>query len=270
MSKVEGRGVAVVTGASAGIGAAYAERLAARGFDLVVVARDAAKLSALAEKVRGGTGRSVEVLAADLTRKADLAVVEERLRSDPAITLLLNNAGIAGGGPLVSADPDQMEAMLDLNIVAPMRLALAAAPGFAARGGTIINVASIVPLIVERFPGVYGSTKAFLLHFSQSLHAELGSKGVRVQAVLPGATATDLWDKSGLPLANLPPEIVMETGAMVDAALAGLDQGELVTIPSLPDVADWEAFEAARHALGPNLSRRVPAARLSAQAASAA
>lgn len=271
MVQLHERGVALVTGASSGIGAVYAERLAARGHDLLLVARDGARLEALAAEVGHRTGRAVEVLRADLTDKADLAGVEARLRSDAAITVLVNNAGVSGGGPLDTADPDRMEAMIDLNIVALTRLSLAAAPGFVARrAGTIINIGSVVPLITESFPGIYGSTKAYVLHFSQSLDVELSGKGVRVQAVLPGATATEIWQKSGVSLESLPPEIVMPTSVMVDAALAGLDRGDVVTIPALPDAGDWEAFENARRALAPNLSRREAAARFAAAARAAA
>ncbi len=271
MAELQGRGVALVTGASAGIGAVYADRLAARGYDLLLVARDAVRLRALAADIGARTGRTVEVLKADLTAKDDLAAVEARLRSDATINLLVNNAGIAGGGPLASADPDFAETMIDLNVVALTRLSLAAVPGFVARGaGTIINIGSVVPLVPESYPGVYGSTKAYVLHFSQSLHAELSGQGVRVQAVLPGATATEIWEKSGISLDALPPEMVMPTEVMVDAALAGLDAGELVTIPALPEPADWQAFETARLALAPNLSRREAAPRLQAAARAAA
>jgi hypothetical protein len=155
-----------------------------------------------------------------------------------------------------------MQAMIDLNVTAPMRLTYAAAPGFVARGGgTIINTASIVAVSPETLNGVYGGSKAFLLAFSQSLHAELADKGIRVQAVLPGATATEFWEISGRPVEQLPEAIVMSAADMVDAALAGFDQGELVTIPALPELADWDAFEAARQALRPNLSRAQPAPR---------
>ncbi len=271
MAEHQGRGVALVTGASAGIGAVYADRLAARGYDLLLVARDEARLKALAADIGARTGRAVEVLRSDLTDKADLAAVEARLRADPAITLLVNNAGVAGGGLLETADADQMEAMIDLNVVALTRLSLAALPGFVARSsGTIINVGSVVAFVPDVYPGIYGSTKAYVLYFTQSLHTEVSAKGVRVQAVLPGATATEIWRTSGLSLDALPPEMVMTTENLVDAALAGLDQGELVTIPPLPDGADWEAFEAARLVLAPNLSRREPAARYQAAARAAA
>ncbi len=128
-------------------------------------------------------------------------------------------------------------------------------------GGTIINMASIVGIAPEILNGVYGGTKAFVVAFSQSLQHELASKNIRIQAVLPGATATDFWDIAGMPVTNLPSGIVMQADAMVDAALTGLDLGEVITIPALPDVADWQAYEAARQKLTPNLSRSAPASR---------
>lgn len=259
------KGTALVTGASSGIGAVYADRLAQRGYNLILVARSGDKLKALAASITDKTGRSVETLSADLTKMGDLARVEQVLRTDASITLLVNNAGVGATAPLLESDIAKMEAMVALNVTAPMRLTYAVAPAFVSRGtGTIINIASIVAIAPEVLNGVYGGSKAFILAFSQSLHHELADKGVQVQAVLPGATATDFWDAAGLPVALLPSEIVMPATAMVDAALSGLDQGELVTIPALPEIADWNAFDTARLALGPNLSRAAPAARYSA------
>jgi len=256
------KGAALITGASSGIGAVYADRLARRGYDLILVARNAERLSQLATRITDATGRSVETIVADLTDAADLARVEQVLRTDASITLLVNNAGVGGTAPLLDSDIGKMEDMIRLNVVAPTRLTNAAAPAFVARGGgTIVNIASIVAISPETLNGVYGGSKAFVLAFSQSLHHELADKGVRVQAVLPGATATEFWDIAGMPVEHLPEGIVMTAEDMVDAALAGLDQGELVTIPALPQIADWNTFEAARQALVPNLSRAVPAAR---------
>ncbi|WP_379068890.1 SDR family NAD(P)-dependent oxidoreductase [Mesorhizobium sp. UC22_110] len=261
----EHKGTALVTGASSGIGAIYADRLAKQGYDLILVARNAGRLRNLANAISDETGRSVEVLPADLGKSADLKQVENLLRTDASITMLVNNAGIGAVAPLLTSDIDAMQSMIDVNVTAPMRLAYAVAPGFVARGkGTIINIASIVAISPETLNGVYGGSKAFVLAFSQSLHHELADKGVRVQAVLPGATATDFWELSGRPVEHLPAEIVMSADAMVDAALAGLRQGELVTIPSLPDIADWQTFEAARNALRPNLSLGTPAKRYAA------
>ena len=169
-------------------------------------------------------------------------------------------------GRLLASDVNKMDEMIALNVTALTRLTYAAAPAFVKRGGgTIINIASIAGIAPEVLNGVYGGSKAFVLAFSQSLHKELAQHNVRVQAVLPGATATDFWDLAGLPVSNLPSETVMRADAMVDAALAGLDQGELITIPSLPDVADWNAYEGARQKLMPNLSHSVPASRYAAR-----
>jgi len=261
------KGTALVTGASSGIGAIYADRLAARGYDLILVARDHDRLTALARRLADQSGRKVEVIVADLTGDG-LAKVEAVLRQNASIRLLVNNAGIGAAAPLLASDVDKMDELIAINVRAPMRLAYAAAPGFVARGGgAIINIGSIVGVAPEILNGVYGGSKAFVLALSLSLHKELADKKVRVQAVLPGATATDLWERAGLPISNLPAEIVMKPEDVVDAALAGFDQGELVTLPSLPDAADWDAYEAARQKLMPNLSRSTPAARYRQSAA---
>ena len=207
-------------------------------------------------------------MTADLNNKADLGRVEQLLRDDANITLLVNNAGVGAAAPLLDSDVDKMDDMITLNVRALTRLTYAVVPRFVARGGgTIINIASTAGVAPETLNGVYGGTKAFVLAFSQSLHKELADKNVRIQAVLPGATATDFWGTAGLPVEHLPGEIVMPADEMVDAALAGFDQGELITIPSLPEAADWQAYEAARQKLMPNLSRKVPAERYRARAA---
>jgi uncharacterized protein len=266
-------GTALITGASTGIGALYAERLAHRGYDLILVARNQHKLAALAQRLRIETQRSIEVLAADLTDRKDVARVEAALRSNAGINVLVNNAGMGSGAPLLSSDVELMERMIDLNVTALTRLTYAAVPGFVARrSGTIINIASVVGIAPELLNGVYGASKAFVLAFSRSLQKELAPHAIRVQAVLPGATATDFWDVAGIPIATLPKEIqerVMPAADLVDAALAGLDQGESVTIPALPDVADWTAYERARENLLPNLSRAKPAVRYAIQSTSA-
>ncbi len=245
--------------------------LAKRGYDLILVARDKSRLAGLAQRLKSATGRSVETLAADLNDKADLADVEAILRTNADITLLVNNAGVGATAPLLNADIEKMDDMIHLNVRALTRLTYAAAPGFVARGaGTIINISSIVAISPETLNGVYGGSKAFVLAFSQSLHHELAAKGVRVQAVLPGATATDFWDAAGVPLHHLPAAIVMSADDMVDAALSGLDQGEVVTIPSLADNADLDRYETARRAMSGKLSSAVPAPRYKVRANPAA
>jgi short-subunit dehydrogenase len=256
------KGTALITGASSGIGAVYADRLARRGYDLVLVARDAQRLKAAAHRIGVATGRAIEVVGADLTVKADQQRIERILQTDERITLLVNNAGVGATRPMVDSDVESLDMMIQLNVTALTRLARAAAPAFVARGkGAIINIASIVALAPEVLNGTYAGTKAFVLSLSQSLHHELGPRGVQIQAVLPGATSTDFWNVAGVPVSHLPTEIVMNAEEMVDAALVGFDRKELVTIPSLPDAADWEAFDAARKAMGPNLSRSTAAAR---------
>ena len=257
--------IALVTGASSGIGAIYADRLARRGFDLILVARDVVKLTALAARIGAATGRHVELLPADLTVKEDVLRVEERLLSDERIGLLVNNAGLGAASMLIDSNVDRLEDMIQLNVTALTRLTRAVAVGMARRKkGAIINIASIVALAPERLNGTYGASKAFVLAFTQSLDHELGPKGIQVQAVLPGATRTDFWSIAGRPVEHLPDEIVMGAEEMVDAALVGFDRKELVTIPSLPDIGDWERLDAARKALGPNLSRSRAAQRYQA------
>src|SRR5262245_65741998 len=262
MRTITAKGTALVTGACAGIGAIYADRLAKRGYNLILVARDRTRLAGVAQRLRSSTGRSVDTVAADLNDKTDLAKVEAILRANADITLLVNNAGVGATAPLLNADVEKMDDMIRLSVGALTRLTYAAAPGFVARGaGTIINVSSIVAILPEMLNGVYGGSKAFVLALSLSLHHELAENGVRVQAVLPGATATDFWDIAGQPVHQLPAAIVMSADDMVDAALAGLDQGEVVTIPSLADKADWDRYEAARRAMFGKLSSAVPAPR---------
>ena len=245
-------GTALVTGASSGIGEVYADRLARRGHDLLLVARNAGRLSALAKRLTAETGRKVETLAADLAVPADLARVEARLKTDAAITLLVNNAGLLSNGPVAEADPSALESMLSVNVTAVTRLAAVAAKAFVERKhGAIVNVASAMAFIDTPQTAAYAASKAYVLNFTLSLDLELKPQGVQVQAVLPGYTRTPMLGGGG----HLPAEIVMDVEELVDAALVGFDRHELVTIPSLPDAADYAAWTATRQALRPNLSR---------------
>ncbi|WP_242125701.1 SDR family oxidoreductase [Sphingobium sp. Sx8-8] len=250
----------LITGASDGIGAVYADRIARRGANLILVARRADRLADLANRLRAETGVHVEVLAADLAQPGDLARIETRLRDDGSITGLINNAGIAGEQSFVETDPAYLTGMIDLNVLAVTRLSSAIAPRLAEKGaGAIINITSVTALMPEAFTAVYPATKAFVLAFTEALQAQLGPRGVHVQAVLPGITRTPIWDEEQL--AKIPASMVMEVGDMVDAALAGFDMGEPITIPALPDNAQLDAYLAARAALRPNLSLAHAAAR---------
>jgi len=254
---VENKGTALVTGASSGIGEVYAERLAARGYDLILVARRLDRLDALARKIGAGTGRKVETLKADLTQRADVAAVEKRVAEDASITLLVNNAGISLNGSFLDNDSDAIEKLIAINITAPTLLTAAAAKAFVARGhGGIINIASVLAFAPEMFDGIYSGSKAHLLNVSQSLATQLKGTSVRVQAVLPGATRSEIWENSGKDIDAMLPGMVMETADLVDAALLGYDRGEVVTIPPLADEQQFLTYDAARVAMGPNLSRK--------------
>jgi uncharacterized protein len=258
-------GTAVVTGASGGLGADYARRLAERGHDLILVARTDERLNKLAAEITGNTGRKVEVVVADLTDARQLRQVEEKLHGDETIDTLVNNAGGSLFGPLNGADPDALENLVTLNVTSLTRLTAAVVGGLVARGrGTIVNISSALALNIMPVSATYSATKAYVLAFTQGLRQELAGTGVRVQAVLPGALRTEFWDGSGIELSAFPAEWVMTSADAADAALAGLDSGESVTILSLPEIGDWEDYEAGRQKLVPNLSRATPAARYTA------
>jgi short-subunit dehydrogenase len=255
------KGTALVTGASAGIGAVYAQRLAKRGYDLILVARNADRLKALADRLSAETGRSVSTIAADLNNKVDLLKIENVLRDDNSITLLVNNAGIGSVASVLNSNIDEMEAMIDLNITALTRLSYAVAPVFAAKGaGTIVNISSVVGVAVEMLNGVYSASKSYVLSFGHALQRDLADKGVRIQTVLPAATATGFWDVAGY-AKQKEAATTMTADDLVDAALAGLDQGELVTIPTLHNGDDWTRWEADRRALAPKFANAKPAPR---------
>lgn len=250
---------ALITGASSGIGAVYARRLAARGHDLVLVARATDRLNSIATELRNAHGIAVEVITADLVDGSQLEPVLRRLRSPP-VDILVNNAGAALIGDFATADPIKMDDLLALNVVAPTLLASAAVGRMVERGtGAIINIASVLALLPEYSRGIYPATKSYLLTLSQGLAAEVASKGVYVQAVLPAATRTEIYERAGGDTSKVPN--VMEVEDLVDAALVGFDRKELVTIPPVPDAAAWEAFEKARGELAAGFSNAKPAAR---------
>jgi len=246
------RSTVLVTGASSGIGAAYAERFARRNHDLVLVARDRARLEALAASLREVSGVAVDILQADLTQSSDLVAVETRLRNDERIGILINNAGAAQSGTFIEQTPDAIDRLVALNTTALVRLASAVAPRFARAGeGAIVNIGSVVGLAPEFGMSIYGATKAFVQFLSQGLHLELSPRGVYVQAVLPAATRTEIWERAGIDVSAM--SEMMEVGELVDAALVGFDRREPVTIPPLHDAARWDALEAARQALLPDI-----------------
>jgi short-subunit dehydrogenase len=270
MASPASKGVAVVTGASSGIGAVYADRLAKRGYDLILVARNEERLKAVADRIESETDRKVTVVPADLSDRSSLAKVEALLRDDTSITLLVNNAGIGSVASILQADVDNVTDMIALNITALTRLSYAVAPAFVARGsGTIINIASVVGIAAEMLNGVYSASKSYVISFGHSLQKDLADKGVRVQTVLPGATATEFWDVAGY-AAQKTASITMSAEDCVDAALAGLDGGELVTIPGLHDGDAWTTWEADRRELSKKFGNAKPAARYGVKSSAAA
>jgi len=238
----------LITGASSGIGATYADRFARRGHDLVLVARDSARLEALAARLRQETGVAVDILPADLTQADALATVEARLRDDARIGILINNAGIAQSGDFLAQSADAIERLVALNTTALTRLAAAIAPRLVGAGnGAIVNIGSVVGLAPEFGMTVYGASKAYVLFLSQGLSQELAPKGVHVQAVLPAATRTEIWERAGIDITTLAE--VMDVGELVDAALVGFDRRETVTIPPLHVAERWDTLDGARQAL---------------------
>jgi short-subunit dehydrogenase len=235
---------ALVTGASAGLGAAFAERLAHDHYDLILVARRRDRLDELAQRLRADHSVTVDVVAADLTQTAGRKAVEERIAAAPALALLVNNAGFGGYRPFVTLDPDRAEEIIQLGVIAVTRLTRAALPGMIARGqGAIINVSSALafsatlpsPPLPKR--ATYAGSKAFVNAFTQVLANELEGTGVHVQALCPGLVKTEFHELVGVDVANFPAGIVMAPEDVVQASLAGLALGEVVCIPALPDPA---------------------------------
>lgn len=256
-------GTAVVTGASSGIGEMFADRLARRGHDLLLVARREDKLAGVAQAIRDAHGVAVETLVADLAKPSDLARVAARLTEDARITMLVNNAGTATFAPVIKTGAAAAAAMIDVNVTALVRLTLAVLPGLTKRNkGTIVNIASVAALGEMPVTALYSGTKAFVLNFTRGLAGELAATGLRIQAVLPAPVATDGWDNAGLPLSSLNPAMVMSIADCVDAALAGLDQGETITLPSVEDTATLLAnYDGARFALLGAAQSGAPASR---------
>lgn len=224
------------------------------------------RLEHVAARIGEMTGAAIDVLPTDLTSDTDRALVERRLREDPGISILVNNAGASNNTTILNADPDRLENLIDLNVVALIRLSVATALRMATRRhGAIISLSSVTALIPAAFEPAYLASKAYVLAFSEALAAQLEPHGVRVQAVLLGMTRTEIWAKGGHDLDALPQHMIMEVGEMVDAALTGFDLGETVTIPSLPDVRHWTTLLDARATLQPHLSLRDAAGRYKMQ-----
>jgi len=261
MSTKDNKGTAVITGASSGIGAVYADRLAGQGYDLVLVARRADRLQEVADGLAYAYGRKVETIVADLSVDADLRRVEQAVSADDSVTLLINNAGMGGLETIADADADAAERMIKVNVVALTRLTRAVLPRLLARNrGAIINIASVVAYGIA-VGGIYSGTKAYVANFTEALQKEVAGTNVKVQSVVPGPIRTEFWDASGISLDRINQDWVMSADDLVDAALAGLAQGETVTVPGLADLTELNTYLGARDHFFGSLFSGKPAAR---------
>jgi uncharacterized protein len=250
------RARALVTGASSGIGKAFAERLAHDRYDLILVARRRGRLEALAARLREESSVSVDVLAADLTKSDELEKVESRIARELALDLLVNNAGFGGYMPFVELAPERAEALIRLQVLAVTLLTRAALPGMIARKkGAVINVSSRLafsaslpsPPLPKR--AVYAATKSYINTFSRIVANELAGTGVRVQALCPGVVRTEFHEVQGMDASRFPVGI-MSPEDLVAASLAGLERDEVICIPALDDPGLLAAVEESeRHLL---------------------
>jgi short-subunit dehydrogenase len=224
-----------VTGASAGIGKEFCERLAARGHDLVVVARDGNRLEALKTALEQRHGIEVEVFPADLTIDTDVSLVADRLARSPQLALLVNNAGFGTRGALADASPSRQEAMLQLHVIAPMRLTQAALPVLIKNArGAIVNVSSVASFIYSAYNVNYCATKAYLTSFSEGLAAELVGTGVQVQALCPGFTHSEFHQRMELDINQIPRWMWLSAAKVVETSLRSLERrGPVVCVPGL-------------------------------------
>ena len=251
-------GLAVITGASSGIGAVYADRLAKQGLSLLLVARRVDRLRVLAETLQNKYGVSVEVSSADLVKAYDLAGLEARLEREK-VAVLVNNAGVGGLGPTAKTTRENMEDVVKLDVVALMRLSHAAMVGFRERNeGVLINIGSIIAFAPSPGGAVYSGSKAFVMNFTRSLQMEYAKTPIRIQLVTPGPIRTEFFSSQGMSDSVFPDSAFLSAEQLVDAAIAGLGAGEAIVTPAMADPQTWTALETARtEFLSANMSGKV-------------
>jgi short-subunit dehydrogenase len=252
---------ALITGASSGLGAVYARRLAARGYDLVLVARRADRMDKLAAELQQTHNISIRPIVADLTQDADITRIEQLLHAEQ-VDLLINNAGMGPAKSTADLSDAEASATLTLNVAALMRLTRAALPSMRTRkSGAIVNVGSVLAFNTGPMATLYSATKAFVLTYSRGVQQEVKDDGVLVQAVLPAGTITEFYESAGMSIDNFDRSVFMTAEQLVDAALVGFDRREEVTLPSVHDAALWSTFETARTALFGGTQNGKPAPR---------
>jgi short-subunit dehydrogenase len=228
------RSWALVTGASAGLGAVFATALAHAQYNVILVARNRQRLEALAQQLHHAYGVHTEVYVADLTQPAALQALEEIITQEPRLAVLVNNAGFGTTGPFVRLDPDREEDEIRLNVIALVRLTRAALPGMITRGrGAIINLSSLSAFLPGPYDATYGATKAFVNSFTEAIHEEVRGTGVHVQALCPGFTYTEFQQRAGIDVSAIPSLAWMTPEAVVRASLAALERGQVICVPGI-------------------------------------
>jgi short-subunit dehydrogenase len=255
-------GTALITGASSGIGEAFARALASRGYAVTITARRGERLRSLADELREAYGVDVHEIVADLQTSDGRSLVARSIEQAP-IDLLVNNAGFGLYTPVASTPPDALEAMVQVNVLGVLQLTRAALPGMLERNaGAIINVASGLAFDPTADHAVYSGTKAFVVNFTRAVHEEVKASGVRMQALIPGLIKTEFHSHSGTDLERVPAGWLMNPAELVEASLRGLELGEVVCVPALDDVDELASVLQSQSALTGSLVKNgTPAAR---------
>jgi len=245
------RGVALITGPTSGLGAGFARRYARDGYDLVLVARDEARMERLAAELHGERGGTVEVLPADLADPADRSRVADRLVD--GVQVLINNAGFGTSGEFWTADPAVLQSQLDVNVTAVMQLTRAALPAMLSAGnGTVINVASVAGLLAGR-GSTYSASKAWVVSFSEGLSNGLSGTGVGVHALCPGFVHTEFHQRAGIDMVSVPAFMWLEVDDVVNDCVADVAKGKVVIVPGV----QYKALTTAGRVAPRNLVRAV-------------